>query len=155
MNHPFNEDLQATLDSEDAYDFLPSGTWLSGGCVLLAESLNRLVPETELVSAGRSENRWIPDHAAVRFEEDGEWFYLDYDGIQTEDEFLEKMAWEVGGERVEVRPLDPQELEDWEMDWLRQDVPRFARFLGSELGLMEVDRLSPCWAEGAPSPGPA
>lgn len=37
MDHPFNRDLQNVLDADEAYDFLPEGSWLSGGCGLLAE----------------------------------------------------------------------------------------------------------------------
>lgn len=151
MHHPFNEDIQAVLDSDEAYEYLPQGTWMSGGCVMLAEALNRLIPESQLKVIGRAA---VPDHVVVELEEDGVRYYLDYDGLQTEDELVEKMLVEVHGGPVVIRPYDRTLIEQWDMDWQKDDLPGFQNFLERHLGTIDSERVSLGWAEETCGPGP-
>jgi hypothetical protein len=151
MNHPFNEDIQAVLDSDEAYDYLPQGTWMSGGCVMLAEALNRLIPGSQLKVIGRAA---VPDHVVVELEEDGERYYLDYDGLQTEGELVEKMLAEVQGEPVVLRAYDSSIIEEWEMDWQQDDLPGFQNFLERQLGAIDPERVSLAWLEEPSGPAP-
>lgn len=104
MDHPFNADLRAVLDADEAYDFLPVGTWASGGCGLLAESLHRLISGSEICVVGRL-NAGIPDHLAVRLNYGDEVVYVDYAGVQSENELLDAMRSECQGEPVQVCSL--------------------------------------------------
>jgi len=145
-DHPFNQDLLAVLDSEQAYEFLPTQTWMEGGCTLLAMALQQLIPESQLYSVGRL-NRGIPDHTVLSVDVEGEPFYLDYDGLHTQFELIQKVKQEWGLVNPELAPSDLQLLDDWGMLDLESSVPALTKLLESKLGPINEDRLSPSWCE--------
>lgn len=147
LSHPFTEDLQSVLDSEKAYEFLPDGTWTAGGCGLLATALTRLIPEAELVLAGRITDN-IADHLLIRFEIDSEWVYLDYGGVQSEADVLENAALETSGSHASLITFNEAVARGIETDhlfWLDHSINGFTKFLSDQLGPIDTGRLSPDW----------
>lgn len=148
MEHPFNDDLKDVLDSDEAYEFLPTGTWMAGGCALLAESLQRLIPNSQLKFVGRLDLD-CPDHVVLVVEDYtyGEQVFIDYDGLQSEAELVAKMKMECLSSNVGITDYTPEKLAGSAIDWLHDDVPRFSRFLESELGEIDAERVSLLWNE--------
>lgn len=153
MNHPFNQDLQSVLDTEEASDFLPSGSWMEGGCALLGEALVTLIPDADLKVIGRPTEHGVYDHVVVVLKEDGETLCIDYDGIQTLDELIEKVRNEWFVQDVEFANFDKALLDDFGVRWLAHSVDGFRSFLSRELGPIDPERLSMAWAEELPVPG--
>lgn len=153
MPHPFDADLRSALDADEAYQFLPSGTWLEGGCALLAQALQPLIPKSEVMMIGRLA-KGIPDHLVLAVEAGGEPFFIDYDGLQTLHELLSKMAGEWNLTDCQLEKVDNQLLADSELLWLSDSVPAFSRYLTRALGSVDTDRLDPAWWEPDES-GPA
>jgi len=151
LKHPFNTDLKMVLDADKGYDYLPEGTWLAGGCGLLAQSLRELIPESSLSVVGRL-NRGIPDHLVVCVPVSGQVVYLDYNGVQTEGELLAAMQEECMGEPVQVRSLAHVQAVGFPVDellWAQSDVQGFCRYLQRELGPVTADRCDPARAGDA------
>lgn len=153
MTHPFDTDLRYALDADEAYRFLPSGTWLEGGCALLAQALQPLIPGSQLMMVGRLAEG-IPDHLVLAVEAGGEPFFIDYDGLQTQHELLNKMGREWKLADCRLAPVDDERLADSELLWLADSVPGFRDYLSKRLGPMDTDRLDPAWWEPDES-GPA
>ena len=82
--------LKDKLGSDASYEILDKalgGTWLAGGCLLLARALNRLQPDGQIMvlfgitHAGEPP---LPNHCVLLC--DG--LYIDANGIQSEEELL-------------------------------------------------------------------
>jgi hypothetical protein len=147
--HPFTTDLQSVLDSDQAYAFLPTETWMEGGCTLLAMALQRLVPSGELYSVGRLD-QGIPDHTILKVMVEGEAVYLDYDGPQSESELLDKVFDEWRFQNPSLAPADLDHLEELGMMSLTDAAPELANLIRSEIGPVDEDRLNPEWGEPEP-----
>lgn len=147
MEHPFNRDLQDALDSDEAYSHLPIGTWMEGGCALLAQALQRLIPDSHLMVVGRATENGILDHVVLQIELEGVRWYLDYDGLQSEYELLDKVATEWKLSSVELARADLEALEAAGVVWQQSALPAFARYLDRELGEIDKIRLDPSWGE--------
>ena len=157
MDHPFNRDLQNVLDADEAYDFLPEGSWLSGGCGLLAESLHRLISGSEIYLVGRLD-QGIPDHVVVRLVYGNEAIYLDYSGVQTERELI--AAWQAELPGVPVRLCSLSDalaagLDTGEVLHQQRLVAPFCRYLVNELGVVDAERCNPDWEEDYEECGPS
>lgn len=149
MEHPFNQDLQEALDSQTAYDFLPNGTWVAGGCGLLAHALQTLIPGGTLVVVGRLD-RGIADHLAYRVTDQGVPLYLDYNGVQTEPELLAYWATECPGVPLSIKPLSEAESEGLDTDnlyWLIEDAAALARHIRNEIGPCDLERVGLQWVD--------
>ena len=157
MNHPFNRDLQTILDADEAYDFLPEGSWLSGGCGLLAESLHRLISGSELYLVGRLD-QGIADHVVVRVDFGSEAVYLDYSGIQTEDELVAAWHEECRGAPVQLCSLADAHaagLDTSDVLYQGHLVSAFCRYLLSEFGPVDAERCNPIWEDEQELSGPS
>jgi hypothetical protein len=91
----FGRKLHRLLSSREAYEILGEGTWMSGGCWILAEALHRCLSDRGFVSslyAVRSHQKAheVIEHVVVRIEYGDVW-YFDGDGAATETELLRKM----------------------------------------------------------------
>lgn len=144
--HPFTADLQSVLDSDQAYAFLPTETWMEGGCTLLALALQRLVPSGELYSVGRIDEG-IPDHTVLKVTIKGEAIYLDYDGPQSESELLDKVFDEWKFHNPTLAPANLEQLDELGMMSLTDAAPGLANLIRSKIGLVDEDRLNPDWRE--------
>lgn len=153
MYHPFNEDLKLVLDSNEAYAFLPSGSWMAGGCSLLAESLQRLMPDSQLKVVGRIDDG-ILDHVVLMVSDFGEDIFIDYDGVQTQDEMITKMQQECFSPNIRIADFDELAPAECEVRWLQHSVPAFTDFLSSKLGIVDTDRVSLTWADDDHRAGP-
>lgn len=149
MGHPFNDDLKEILDSDEAYEFLPSGTWMAGGCALLAESLYRLIPDSQLKFVGRLHLDY-QDHVVLMIENCGEHVFIDYDGLQSESELISKMKVECRSDDIGVTDYVESKTDEFEVNWLRDEVPRFTTFLESRMGAIDADRVSLAWVDDEP-----
>jgi hypothetical protein len=148
MHHPFNEDLKETLDSMSAYNFLPEGTWMEGGCTLLAMSLQRLVPDSELYSVGRLDGG-IPDHTILKVTIAGEQLFIDYDGLHSESEMLDKVFEEWALDGVTIAPASMELLVDAGMLAFTESAPALANLIAKRIGIIDLDRLNLEWGEPA------
>jgi hypothetical protein len=153
MYHPFNEDLKLVLDSNEAYAFLPSGSWMAGGCSLLAESLQRLMPDSQLKVIGRIDDGII-DHVVLMVSDFGEDIFIDYDGVQTLDEMITKMQQECFSSNIRIADFNKLAPAECEVRWLQHSVPAFTDFLSSKLGIVDADRVSLTWADDDHQAGP-
>jgi hypothetical protein len=153
MHHPFNEDLKLVLDSNEAYAFLPSGSWMAGGCSLLAESLQRLMPDSQLKVVGRIDDG-ILDHVVLMVSDFGEDIFIDYDGVQTLDEMITKMQQECFSPNIRIADCDEMAPAECDVRWLQHSVPAFTDFLSSKLGIVDADRVSLTWADDDHQAGP-
>lgn len=150
MDHPFNIDLQEALDSDEAYSYLPDGTWLAGGCGLLAHALKRLIPGGEFVVVGRL-SQGIPDHLAYRIEDGGEFVYLDYNGVQLEHELIASFTEECHGAAISIAPLSELEAAGIDVEnlyWQTEHAPALAALIERQIGAVDDERVSLCWAGG-------
>jgi hypothetical protein len=76
------------LGSNEAYAWLPFDSWLSGGCLLLATALHRILPGSEIWWVVDQDNR--EQHAVLRYNN----LFLDGDGVQSRAALLRKMEQE-------------------------------------------------------------
>jgi hypothetical protein len=150
--HPFNEDLKSVLDTDEAYNFLPSETWMEGGCTLLALALQKLVVDSQIYSIGRL-NEGIPDHTVLQVIVYGEPFYIDYDGLHTSDELKEKVIHEWGFHNPQLAPANMELLNEMGLLHLSHSAVPLSKDIFRSLGEINEDRLSPEWAEAAPTLG--
>jgi|GEM_PF-3348705 len=153
MDHPFNADLRAVLDADEAYNFLPVGTWMSGGCGLLAESLHRLISGSEVCVIGRLD-AGIPDHMVLRLDYGDHIIYVDYNGVQSESELLHAIRSECQGVPVQICSLNEAinvRLDLSDVLWQRDLVAPFCRYLQRELGQVDAERCDPMWADESES----
>ncbi|KXS55612.1 MAG: hypothetical protein AWU57_61 [Marinobacter sp. T13-3] len=154
--HPFVADLKAVLNTNESFDYLPFGDWTAGGCGLLAESLLRLVPDSELILVGRLAKS-IPDHFLIRVPMEGDWLYVDYDGLRTHDEVIADFRREYPDKADDISIM-PAAAFDFDPDdpdalfWYRDSVPGFTRHLERELGPIDLDRLDLAWCDDGPEP---
>lgn len=147
MDHPFNDDLREALDSDEAYRLLPDGTWLSGGCGLLAHTLERLLPGGDLIVVGRLAVG-IPDHLVYRIEEYGEPIYIDYNGLQTEQEIIQASRDECRTSDISMAPLSELEASGVDVSnlyWQTDNAAMLARAIEAIIGPVERERLSLDW----------
>lgn len=105
------EKLIEILASDEAYAILDrsvGGSWLAGGCLLLARSLKRLLPGSCLVIMhGRvGEGVGGPQHCVLSHRG----LYVDANGIQTEEDLLRHWRDEEGVERPFLRPHGGEDL---------------------------------------------
>jgi len=79
----FGRRLRRFINRPDVFEILAEGDWGAGGCWILAEALVQwLGPPARLVAVASSK---LPvEHIAVEYID----LYIDYQGAQTEDEFL-------------------------------------------------------------------
>lgn len=146
MEHPFNDELKAVLDSCEAYSLLPEGTWMAGGCGLLASALRRVIGAGSLVTVGRQTPTGVHDHVVMRLDFDKVSVFVDYDGVQNAEELVVKMESELSEGPIMFGTPNYGELESWGVIHEGQPVCQLARLLTSKLGLVDVERLSPDWA---------
>lgn len=154
MNHPFNRDLQTVLDADEAYEFLPVGTWASGGCGLLAESLHQLIPGSVICVIGRLD-QGIPDHLAVRIDYGNQAIYLDHAGVQSAHELLDAARAECRGAPVQICTLSDAVKAGMDMSevlWQQELVAPFCRHLLRELGEVDSKRCAPVWVDDLDTP---
>jgi len=148
MKHPFNLDLKKVLDSETAYSFLPNGTWMEGGCSLLANSLIAIIEApAKVLVVGRDFSGQVYDHMVVEFQIGGSTFVIDYDGIQTHSEMKNKLCREWGVESVVFALTNYELLEQLGVIHPNQDVCGFTKFLRSKLHSIPTDRLDPVYCD--------
>lgn len=148
MEHPFNLDLQDALDSDLAYCLLPDGTWLAGGCGLLAHALARLIPGGELVVVGRLDVG-IPDHLVYRFEEDGVAVYIDYNGVQTKQEVIAACREEchtASISMVSLRDLEKAGVDVSNLYWQSENDLLLAQCIERLIGEIDSERVSIQWS---------
>ncbi|WP_227498958.1 hypothetical protein [Marinobacter sp. ELB17] len=127
---------------------------MEGGCALLAESLQWLIPDSQLMVVGRIDEG-VSDHVLM-IREDGEAIYIDYDGLQFEHELIEKMRQECLSDCIGIAPAKTFLFTDSDLFWLQDDVLGFSGFLESKMGSVDADRVSLTWLDGADcGPGPA
>lgn len=85
----FSVRLKKILDSVEAYYILDNfgggGTWAAGGCKILADALNKYI-DIPIYVVFNTENGII-EHFMVKVND----MLLDYDGIQSATEILNKM----------------------------------------------------------------
>lgn len=106
----FNASLQAALDTESAYRLLPAGTWLEGGCALLAVALQKWVGG-RLVTVGRETCEGVVDHVVLQVDLQGGPCFMDYDGVQTRQALEDKVCKEWRFEAVSWGDFDAAMLE--------------------------------------------
>lgn len=105
----FGRELRKLINSGPVFSILEHGDWGAGGCWILAQTLvDYLGAPAELVAI--SERRFEEEiltpvsHVAVRYGD----MYIDYNGAQTEEEFLENL--------VDEGYEDP-EIHDWDAEF--------------------------------------
>ncbi|OLF82068.1 hypothetical protein AWH63_11045 [Marinobacter sp. C18] len=145
-HHPFNDDLQSALDSDQAYALLPSGSWMEGGCTLLATALQQLIPNSQLYSVGRL-GEGIPDHTVLCVDIEGEPYYIDYDGLHTGYEMRLKVnhEWNIKNPTMEL--ADQTLLDSHGMTDYCRSAPALAKIISAQIGPIDSERLSPAWSE--------
>jgi len=146
VDHPFNHDLQAVLDADAAYAFLPEGSWLSGGCGLLAESLHRLISDSDIFVVQQLDHGF-PDHVVVRVTCGLEIVYLDYSGVQTEDELIAAWRDECRGASIQLCSLADAHaagINTGEVLCQGHLVSPFCRYLLGNLGRSMRSAAIPC-----------
>lgn len=74
--------LQGVLDTNQAYTLLPAGTWLEGGCAILAAALQECIGG-RLVTVGRQTLHGIVDHVVLQTVIADDTYFVDYDGVQS------------------------------------------------------------------------
>lgn len=106
MSHVLSEDvsfggrLKEVLDSDEAYSLLPDGTWMEGGCAFLAQALMPILgPNHSLVMTGRMWEDGVLDHMVIKTPCGN---YIDYDGLQTQEELVNKVREEWGDRKSVV-----------------------------------------------------
>jgi hypothetical protein len=118
--------LQEFLYSPPIFQILGDGTWLAGGCWILADALHRWVGPSSSLKMVASD-RSTSEHVVVRA---GSW-YLHASGVITEAELLDEMR------RME-RLVNPRIVDFNPRLLIRNGVPRPGR--RSRLLLVEIRR---------------
>lgn len=145
-SHPFDEDLKSVLDTEQAYEFLPSETWMEGGCTLLALALQKMIAGSQIYSVGRL-NEGIPDHTVLQVNVYSEQFFIDYDGLHTADEMNGKVSQEWGFQDSQLAPANMELLDNQGLLHLSRRAGELSKFLCRSLGEIDKERLNPEWGE--------
>lgn len=88
-HHYFGRALRTFLNSNDVFRLLPEGSWIEGGCLTLALTLKKWIPNSHLiaVTGSRGGAPAVQQHFVLLWQN----VYLDGDGLAKADELLERM----------------------------------------------------------------
>ena len=114
----FNKELRRILDTDVAYNILDQhsgGTWMAGGCLLLAEALRHFFGEgAELWAVGSRGKRFsvsapVPvEHVVVKYQDR----FIDYYGASSKEQLLKRMAQEEDLIQPYLHPLDHSQIKE-------------------------------------------
>ncbi|RIY41144.1 hypothetical protein [Neopusillimonas maritima] len=154
--HPFGDELATFLLEDEQLDLLSHCGWMDGGCLVLAcalsqWSMGQLSPQAWI--RPRAGDQVVVDHYAVAIELEGEWLFLDGDGLGTAADFEYKMQLECGQAGylasapmtyykkacLGQRPCEEANL------YPGNPVPRLVKALSQHFGDFEVDRVLLGW----------
>ncbi len=103
----FGKELRRFLNSSEPFSLLHEGDWGAGGCWILGQALVEFLgPPARLIAVSEQRARDMEDviipvsHVAVQYAD----IYIDYNGAQTEKEFIKNLESE-GYEDPEIHRM--------------------------------------------------
>lgn len=141
INHrPFGRNLKALLGTEQAYALLPEGTWMAGGCLLLAAALQDWAPGTLVWTVEDASAPGRPQHLVAVWGE----YFIDGDGVATRTELLEKMRVAEGLRAPRIIPaLDMAACAAADIQYDQTAKNKLVDMLRAKFGVFRHSLLSP------------